>query len=381
MEDNSVVRIIVAFLISLLIIAILVVTLFYFTGNFGGPSQESIPEPWPIEYVDYDDEFIDESGEESGEVSGEEPEVVEEIYTGPKVFSGESRSVAVMIDNDVVAAWPHAGLNNAYMIYEFIIEGGASRLMAFFKEDNLPEHVGPIRSARHYFLDYVQEHDAIYCHFGWSPLAQSNIAKLGINNINGIYDTYYTRIGPDKTWHNAFSSKEEIEKFIKRKAYRTIQNQDCILSFNEKDVDLESGEIANTVSCRYSTFHETLFEYDEESKNYLISMRNSTNTKNMVPHVDKFTDEQFYTKNILVYKVRDELLNDPENKGRRELYNVGSGEGMYFTNGKMIPIKWSKEFHKSPTKYTDMDGNELKVNDGITWVEIVPKDYGSIVIS
>ena len=310
-------------------------------------------------------------GDISGEISGERepfvyPELVEE-YTGPKVFSGDSRSVAVMIDNDDKAAWPHAGLNNAYMVYEIMVEGGATRLIAFFKYDNLPEHVGPIRSARHYFLDYVQEHDAIYCHFGWSPLAQTNIPKLKINNINGIYDDYYTRIGPDKTWHNAFSSKELISKFAKAKGYRTTQKQDCIISFNEKDTDLVSGDVANLVKCKFSGIQTTSFQYDEENKNYLISMKN-------VPHVDKFTDERFVAKNILIYQTRISLLNDPEKKGRIELYNIGSGKGYYITNGKAIEMKWTKLSDSDKTKYTDLEGNELKFNDGITWVEIVPTD-------
>ncbi len=72
------------------------------------------------------------------------------------------------------------------------------------------------------------------------------------------------------------------------------------------------------------------------------------------------------------------LLDDPEDKGRREVYNVGSGEGYYFSNGRGIKIKWKKSGHASKTIYTDMDGNELKVNDGITWVQIVPSDYGTI---
>ena len=66
------------------------------------------------------------------------------------------------------------------------------------------------RSARHYFLDYAMEHDAIFVHFGWSPLAQSNIKTLGINNINGIYDTFYWRVPPKSSYHNAFTSMERI---------------------------------------------------------------------------------------------------------------------------------------------------------------------------
>ena len=185
MKKDSVGVVLISFLLFILAIMLLLSTISsYFYGekfpndNSSGDTSGEIIWNFSGDYYNSGDET------ESGEA-------VEELYTGPKIFSGDSRSVAIMIDNDNKYAWPHAGLNNAYMIYEFIIEGGSSRFIAFFKEDNLPDKVGPIRSSRHYFLDYVMEHDAIYCHFGWSPLAQSDIPRLGINNINGIYDTYY----------------------------------------------------------------------------------------------------------------------------------------------------------------------------------------------
>ena len=367
MKKDSAGVVLISFLLFILAIMLLLSTISsYFYGekfpndNSSGDTSGEIIWNFSGDYYNSGDET------ESGEA-------VEELYTGPKIFSGDSRSVAIMIDNDNRSAWPHAGLNNAYMIYEFIIEGGSSRFIAFFKEDNLPDKVGPIRSSRHYFLDYVMEHDAIYCHFGWSPLAQSDIPRLGINNINGIYDTYYWREPPKSSYHNAFSSKELIEKYIEKKHYRTTQKQDCIISFNEKDTDLPSGDSMNAtnITCKYSGSHYSSYEYDPETKTYLRSMRGE-------PHVDRFTNERFYAKNILAYQIEDKLLDDPEDKGRRELYNIGTGTGYYFTNGKAIKINWSKKSRASETKYTDMEGNELKFNDGITWVEIVPASYGSI---
>ena len=96
-----------------------------------------------------------------------------------------SRPIAVMINNHPSARNYHTGLQDAFLTYEIIVEGGKSRMMALFKNHDL-EKVGPIRSSRHYFLDYALEHDAIYCHAGWSPKAQSDISTLGVNNINGL---------------------------------------------------------------------------------------------------------------------------------------------------------------------------------------------------
>ena len=120
------------------------------------------------------------------EITGETNEgqtPVEEVKT-IQTYTGTDRPIAVMIDNNVDAR-PQAGINKAYMVYEIIVEGGETRLMALFKNVNV-DKIGPVRSSRHYFLDYALEHDAIYVHFGWSPQAESDIKTLGVNNINGI---------------------------------------------------------------------------------------------------------------------------------------------------------------------------------------------------
>ena len=104
-----------------------------------------------------------------------------------KIFNGKDRPIAVMIDNHN-QAWPQAGLNQAYLVYEIIVEGGETRLMALFKGVNV-DKIGPVRSSRHYFLDYAMENDAIYAHFGWSPQAESDIKRFSINNLNGITES------------------------------------------------------------------------------------------------------------------------------------------------------------------------------------------------
>ena len=95
----------------------------------------------------------------------------------PKIFKGNDRPIAIMIDNHS-DAWPQAGLQKAYMVYEIIAEGGETRLMALFKGVDV-DKIGPVRSARHYFIDYAMENDAIYVHFGQSPQAESDIPLHG----------------------------------------------------------------------------------------------------------------------------------------------------------------------------------------------------------
>ena len=304
----------------------------------------------------------DISGEVSGETSGDESG--EQEYLGPNIFSGDKRPIAVMIDNEKPAWVNHGGLNSAYMLYEFIIEGGETRIMAFFK-NVAPEYIGPVRSARHYFLDYAMEHDAIFVHFGWSPLAESNIKTLGINNINGIYDTFFWRVAPLSSYHNAITNMSKIAQQIKNKKYRDTSDKECIISYNEKDTDIVGGQVANAIKIKYSATQNVSYQYDAEKKVYLRSMRGQA-------HKDSQTGEQYYAKNIVMIYVKDELLDDPEDKGRRNLYNTGAGDGFYATNGKVERITWKKFSRSDRTIYYNQAGEEITFNDGITWVQIVP---------
>ena len=96
--------------------------------------------------------------------------------------NSNERPIAIMIDNNV-GNNNHIGLQESYLNYEIIVEGGLTRIMAIFKDKNVST-IGPVRSSRHYFLDYALENDAIYTHYGWSTYAQSDISALKINNIN-----------------------------------------------------------------------------------------------------------------------------------------------------------------------------------------------------
>ena len=282
-----------------------------------------------------------------------------------QIFKGNERPIAVMIDNHNLA-WPQAGLNQAYLVYEIIVEGGETRLMALFKGVNV-DKIGPVRSSRHYFLDYAMENDAIYAHFGWSPQAQSDITKYSINNINGITEseTTFWRVKDKSAPHNAVTSTQALLKVAKAKGYKTTSTKESVLNYVTDDVELKNGQGATTVTIPHSTLQKVKYEYDEQNQVYKRYARNKAQT-------DWDTGNSVTTKNIIITFCDNYTLQDSENKGRQGLKNIGTFDGYYITNGKAIKIKCIKTDRNMQTVYQDLDGNEIDVNDGNTWIHICP---------
>ena len=286
------------------------------------------------------------------------------VSKNKSIYSGNDRPIAVMIDNNINAL-PHAGLSKAYMVYEIIVEGGETRLMALFKGVNL-DKIGPVRSSRHYFLDYALENDAIYVHYGWSPKAESNIKSFGINNINGIINSeVFWRVKDKTAPHNAVTSTDKIMKFAKEKGYRITSNSESVLKYSQDDIQLTNGINAGEISIPFSDGNTAKWTYDSENKNYYRYSKGKQEIE-----WDSKTPVKF--KNIIIEFIQNTKLNDTENKDRQEVITTGIKDGYYITNGKAIKIKCSKTSRSSKTKYMDEKGNEIKVNDGNTFVEICP---------
>ncbi len=290
----------------------------------------------------------------------------------------KTRPIAVMINNNH-AAWPHAGLDKSYINYEIITEGGITRIMALFKDQKDIEKIGSVRSSRPYFLDYALENDAIYIHWGGSTKAYSDISSLEIDNIDGIrYEgTYFFRdrsLNKDYE-HTGFTSMDKIEEGIKDLDIRTTTEKENVFKYSVDEINFKEKENsikADKVVIPYSNYHTTLYEYDEENKVYLRYMSDT-------PHEDAITGVQYTAKNIITYKVKNYSY---DNYGRQTLENIGEGEGYYITNGYGVPIIWKKESRSSQTKYYYKDTNEeIKLNDGNTWIQIEPDNKYLDIIS
>lgn len=281
----------------------------------------------------------------------------------------ESRPFAVMINNAPAARPVQSGLQDAYIVYEIIVEGGITRYMALFLDQNTAR-IGSIRSARHYFLDYALENDAIYVHCGYSPQAQADFSKLGVDRIEAGTSSNSWRDKELRSQgyayeHTLFTNIEKLNNNVGKK--RTKRNNNLLLNYTVDEVDLskmENAKPAKEVLIKYSNVNKTGYTYDAENKVY-------KRTVNGKEHVDYVTKNQYTVKNIITYQVKNTTI-EGGGKGRQTIDNIGSGTGYYITDGYAVPITWTKSSRKSQTVYKYTNGEEIKFNDGNTFIQIQP---------
>lgn len=277
-----------------------------------------------------------------------------------------TRPIAVMIDNEGTRSLPQGGLDKAQVIYEILVEGGETRLMPLFWNE-APEMIGSVRSSRHYFIDYAMEHDAIYVHFGWSPMAMRDISKFKINNINGVAnggEIFWDLTKDKNNWQDSYTSMENIRNYVKKVKYRTDSSKEPVFSYSKSDAEPVDGQKAVKISLRYSEAYTCGFVYDDSKKSYLRLRKGQ-------PQIERTSGQQLTAKNIVIQNVETHTIKG-DDAGRQELKDVGSGHGWYITMGKAIKIKWLKRSRESATKYSDEKGNRVTLNPGSTWVQVLP---------
>ena len=279
-----------------------------------------------------------------------------------------TRPYAVMI-NCHSAALPQSGLNDAYIVYELMVESGITRMMALFKDVDTAK-IGSVRSARTQYLDYVYENDAIYVHAGGAPDAldqiySERIADVDVDGVYGMRDRNLNR-----AWeHTLFTSINLLDKAVSNTSLRNTTDTPSLLEYSKEELDLSkytTAKKANDVSIKYSSYRTSIYKYDQNNKNYLRYMNNTANT-------DLVNKEQYTAKNIIVYGVKYSNYNYNGYNLYQKIDNIGTGEGYYISNGYALPITWEKKDEKSQTVYKVKEtGEKLVVNDGNTYIQIYP---------
>ena len=155
--------------------------------------------------------------------------------------ASKTRPYAVMVNNVDGARKLQSGLQDAYIIYEMMVEGGITRYLALFMDKDV-DRIGSIRSARHYYLDYALENDAIYVHHGYSPQAKSDWNTLGVDRIEvNESSTGWRDKSASKTYeYTLFTSTDKLSRGLGKK--RVERKNDLLLNYSEDEVDIANME-------------------------------------------------------------------------------------------------------------------------------------------
>ena len=293
----------------------------------------------------------------------EEPCDFQRVLDGVCVESAEEvnpKLVVVMFDNHMWAR-PQIGLAEASIVYEAPVEGNFSRFMGLYPVSEVVAKVGPVRSARPYFLDWLLEYgDAMYFHVGGSPDALDLIKEFDINDFNEFYrGWYFWRDENRDAPHNTYTSSENWNEALER--YEENYKLDNYDGWKFGKVEECEVDCANKIEVVFlpDSFDMT-WEYNTSTAKY---ERYQVGRK----HKDQDGD-WIVADTVIVQKVETEIL---DGVGRLGMETIGSGEAIIFARGNVIEGEWRKEARKKRTRFFDNAGNEVTFQAGKIWVEVV----------
>lgn len=265
------------------------------------------------------------------------------------------RPYAVMIDN-FPSARPQSGLSSAGLVYEAPAEGGITRYLAFFSPDKTISEIGPVRSARVYFLNWAKELGATYIHVGGSPEALELAKNLGKSDVNEFFKgSYFWRSNTRSAPHNVLISSDNLNK------YRSDSNESGLelKPWQYKDSATSSVAIISQIKIKYTTGYSVYWQYQPETNDYERYLDNA-------PHVDA-SGTKITAKNIIVqlasFKVTDDKL-------RLEMSSALSGQALLCQDGDCKLGTWKKNNAVSRAIYYYKNGEEFIFNAGVTWIEV-----------
>ncbi len=300
-------------------------------------------------------------------------------YSGPvNPFTGlpvnadisKNRPYAIMINN-ISVAQPQLGISKADMIYEILVEGGITRMMAVFQDVSNAGEIGSIRSARPYFVDIALGLDAIYIHAGGSPDAYIELAATDIFHLDGVngkkQDIFFRdpdRLKKMSSEHTLVTTDELILKYLPTYKVNLEHKDGYSSNMTFSDNAAPTGSLtASSITAHFSTSKTTTFTYSPETELYNISQYKKD-------YVDGNDNTLVSVKNILILRTDIDVISG-DNKGRIDVDVTGSGTGTFFCGGKYASIKWSRAKNADQFKFTLVDGKALVFGRGKTYVCIL----------
>lgn len=279
---------------------------------------------------------------------------------GVLVPKGEEalQPIAVMVENSPEAR-PLSGVSSANLVIEAPVEGGITRFMLIYDATTTFAQVGPVRSARPYYVELADALHAVYAHVGGSQEALENIGKInGFRNLDEYYNgpTFWrsaTRPAP----HNVYTSSEAVAKAIARKGWQP----ESFTPWRYEMSRASSTHDGLNLSVPYGGTFNVSWTYDEDSNRYVRRQAGVT---------QKDADGTVVSStNILVLKTDAQQVDD---YGRLHLRTTGSGKGVLFRDGERFDLTWRRTATGWFT-FETVEGSDVFFAPGPTWISFATR--------
>jgi hypothetical protein len=291
--------------------------------------------------------------------------VAKNTATVPSALSGLPVDPAVnqrpvtgaMIENSLDAR-PQSGLSQAGVVFEAIAEGGITRFLALF-QDQAPDNLGPIRSARPYYVQWAMGFDAAYAHVGGSPEALNDIKAWGAKDLDQFANGgAYHRISQRAAPHNVYTSLTALNQLEAAKGYGAAKFE----GFTRKKAAPSKQPAARKIDVSVSgPLYNSHYDYNPATNSYERSEAGAA-------HIDSNTNKPLSPTVVITLVMPYGLAADDHHS---QYGTIGSGQGYVFQDGTVTAITWTKADIKSQFKFTDAAGKTVRLNPGQTWITAI----------
>lgn len=306
--------------------------------------------------------------------------IIENIIVSDKVarhpFTGEwlseeiesPRIYGVMVENHL-DSWPQSGLDQASLVIEAPVEARIPRMLAFFSEEQEVEKIGPVRSARPYYINWNAGLDAVYAHVGGSPEALEILQVDSTIDINEFSNEWFfwRENGSRQAPHNVFTSIEELGEALERFESRFGEQDNEWERWSFKDdaefkvVGGEPVPVVESVGIDFAGEPYVIeWKYDSDTNSY---------KRYQAGELHEMEDGSLiFADNVVVMETDVKIL---DSVGRRSVRTIGEGNALVFQDGQMSKGNWNKPSKSSRLEFFSED-NLIYMNAGKTWIEVIP---------